>query len=335
MAPNNTITDVPGIRVGHAHDLEAITGCTVVLCPQGAVGGVDQRGGAPGTRETDLLRPMHLVEKVHGVLLSGGSAFGLDAATGVVRFLEEQGVGFDVRVAKVPIVPAAILFDLDIGRADVRPDAVMGYEACQNATDAPPQEGNAGAGMGATVGKILGMTGAMKSGIGSASHDLGGGAFVGAIIAVNTFGDVIDPLSGEILAGARPAKLGPMRFGGEGRFADTLAVMKGMAGKLVLRFASRGNTVIGVVATNAQLTKEEVNKVAQMAHDGIARAIRPAHTMLDGDTLFALSTAGKNIDVNIVGAYAAEVVAEAIVRAVRAAESLGGLPAAGDVNLED
>ncbi len=335
MVPNNTITDVPGIRVGHAHDLEAITGCTVVLCPQGAVGGVDQRGGAPGTRETDLLRPMHLVEKVHGVLLSGGSAFGLDAATGVVRFLEEQGVGFDVRVAKVPIVPAAILFDLDIGRADVRPDAAMGYEACQNATDAPPREGNAGAGMGATVGKILGMAGAMKSGIGSASHDLGGGAFVGAIIAVNPFGDVIDPMSGEILAGARPAKLGPMRFGGEGRFADTLAVMKGMAGKLVLRFASRGNTVIGVVATNAQLTKEEVNKVAQMAHDGIARAIRPAHTMLDGDTLFALSTAGKNIDVNIVGAYAAEVVAEAIVRAVRAAESLGGLPAAGDVNLED
>jgi L-aminopeptidase/D-esterase-like protein len=272
---------------------------------------------------------------VNGVLLSGGSAFGLDAATGVVRFLEEQGVGFDVRVAKVPIVPAAILFDLDIGRADVRPDAAMGYEACQNATDAPPREGNAGAGMGATVGKILGMAGAMKSGIGSASHDLGGGAFVGAIIAVNPFGDVIDPMSGEILAGARPAKLGPMRFGGEGRFADTLAVMKGMAGKLVLRFASRGNTVIGVVATNAQLTKEEVNKVAQMAHDGIARAIRPAHTMLDGDTLFALSTAGKNIDVNIVGAYAAEVVAEAIVRAVRAAESLGGLPAAGDVNLED
>jgi len=335
MALNNTIADVPGIRVGHAHDLEAITGCTVVLCPQGAVGGVDQRGGAPGTRETDLLRPMHLVEKVNGVLLSGGSAFGLDAATGVVRFLEEQGVGFDVRVAKVPIVPAAILFDLDIGRADVRPDAAMGYEACQNATDAPPREGNAGAGMGATVGKILGMAGAMKSGIGSASHDLGGGAFVGAIIAVNPLGDVIDPMSGEILAGARPAKLGPMRFGGEGRFADTLAVMKGMAGKLVLRFASRGNTVIGVVATNAQLTKEEVNKVAQMAHDGIARAIRPAHTMLDGDTLFALSTAGKNIDVNIVGAYAAEVVAEAIVRAVRAAESLGGLPAAGDVNLED
>ena len=331
MALHNAITDVPGIQVGHAHDIEAITGCTVVLCPQGAVGGVDQRGGAPGTRETDLLRPMHLVEKVHGVLLSGGSAFGLDAATGVVRYLEEQGVGFDARVAKVPIVPAAILFDLDIGRADIRPDAAMGFLACQNASTNSPEEGNFGAGMGATLGRILGSAGAMKSGIGTASHDLGGGAFVGAIIAVNPFGDVVDPKSGEILAGARPAKLGPMRFGGDGQFADTMEVMKGMAGKLVLKFASRGNTVIGVVATNAQLTKEEVNKVAQMAHDGIARAIRPAHTMLDGDTLFALSTGGKSVDVNIVGAYAAEVVAAAIVNAAGAAESMGGLPAARDV----
>ena len=335
MALQNTITDVPGIRVGHAHDGEAITGCTVVLCPQGAVGGVDQRGGAPGTRETDLLGPMHLVNKVHGVLLTGGSAFGLDAATGVMRFLEEQGVGFDAHVAKVPIVPAAVLFDLEIGRADVRPDAAMGYLACQNASKDPPQEGNVGAGMGAKVGSILGMAGAMKSGIGSASRDLGGEAVVGALIAVNAFGDVVDPASGEILAGARPAKLGPMRLGGDARFADTLSVMKGMAGKLALRFASRGNTVIGVVATNAQLTKEEVNKVAQMAHDGIARAIRPAHTMLDGDTLFALSTGGKSVDVNIVGAYAAEVVAEAIVRAVWAAESLGGLPAARDLIQKD
>lgn len=335
MALQNTITDVPGIRVGHAHDGEAITGCTVVLCLQGAVGGVDQRGGAPGTRETDLLGPMHLVNKVHGVLLTGGSAFGLDAATGVMRFIEEQGVGFDAHVAKVPIVPAAVLFDLEIGRTDVRPDAAMGYLACQNASKDPPQEGNVGAGMGAKVGSILGMAGAMKSGIGSASRDLGGEAVVGALIAVNAFGDVVDPASGEILAGARPAKLGPMRLGGDARFADTLSVMKGMAGKLALRFASRGNTVIGVVATNAQLTKEEVNKVAQMAHDGIARAIRPAHTMLDGDTLFALSTGGKSVDVNIVGAYAAELVAEAIVRAVWAAESLGGLPAARDLIQKD
>jgi L-aminopeptidase/D-esterase-like protein len=278
---------------------------------------------------------MHLVDKVHGVLLAGGSAFGLDAATGVMRFLEEQGVGFDAHAAKVPIVPGAILFDLDIGRADIRPDAAMGYLACQNASKDPPEEGNAGAGMGATVGKILGTTGAMKSGIGSASTDLGGGAVIGALIAVSAFGDIVDPANGEILAGTRPAKLGPMHFGGDGRFADTLAVMKGMAGKMALRFASRSNTVIGVVATNAQLTKEEVNKVAQMAHDGIARAIRPAHTMLDGDTLFALSTGGKKVDVNIVGANAAEVIAKAIVGAVWAAESLGGLPAARDLILED
>ncbi len=327
----NAITDVRGIRVGHAQDAEALTGCTVVLCEAGAVGGVDQRGGAPGTRETDPLRPMHLVQKVHAVVLAGGSAFGLDAASGVVRYLEERGVGFDVRVAKVPIVPAAILFDLGIGRSDVRPDAAMGYEACKNASEAKPQEGNAGAGMGATVGKILGNAGAMKAGIGTASVDLGGGAVVGAVVAVNAFGDVIDPSDGSIIAGARPAKAGPVRIGGEGNFADTQQVMKSFAGKTILKFASRGNTVIGVVATNAQLTKEEANKVAQMSHDGLARAIRPAHTMLDGDTLFALSTGTKKVDVNVVGAVAAEAVAEAIVSAARAAQGAGGLPAACDL----
>ncbi len=331
MTLHNTITDVPGLRVGHAHDYEALTGCTVVLCEKGAVGGVDQRGGAPGTRETDPLRPMHLVQKVHAVLLSGGSAFGLDAASGVVRYLEERGVGFDVRVARVPIVPAAILFDLAIGRADVRPDPTMGYQACQNASQEAPAEGNAGAGMGATVGKILGMGSAMKAGIGTASIDIGGGAVVGALVAVNALGDVVDPRTGEIIAGARPARLGPVHLGGEGPFADTLTVMKSLAGRTALRFAGRGNTVIGVVATNARLTKEQANKVAQMAHDGIARAVRPAHTMLDGDTLFALSTGNKKADVNVVGAYAAEVVARAIVRAVLAAESAGGLPAARDL----
>jgi len=330
---HNSITDVPGLRVGHASDMVALTGCTVILCEEGAVGGVDQRGGAPGTRETDPLRPMHLVQKVHAIVLSGGSAFGLDAASGVVRYLEERGVGFDVRVAKVPIVPAAILFDLGIGRADVRPDAAMGYAACQNATAEPPAEGNVGAGTGATVGKILGMGGATKGGIGAASQELGGGAVVGAIVAVNAFGDVVDPRTGEILAGARPAKLGPVQLGGEGRFANSLSVMKSLAGKTILRFGARGNTVIGVVATNAQLTKEEANKVAQMAHDGIARAVRPAHTMLDGDTLFALSTGEKKVDVNIVGAYAAEVTAEAIVRAVMAAESAGNVPSARELGV--
>ncbi len=336
MALLNAITDVPGIRVGHAHDAEAVTGCTVVLSEKGAVGGVDQRGGAPGTRETDPLRPMHLVQKVHAIVLSGGSAFGLDSASGVVRYLEEKGIGFDVRITKVPIVPAAILFDLGIGRSDVRPDAAMGYQACINASQDRPQEGNAGAGMGATVGKILGMAGAMKSGIGTASVDLGGGVIVGAIVAVNAFGDVVEPGSGRILAGARPAKFGPIQFGDvEKDFADTLQVMKSMVGKAILRFASWGNTVIGVVATNGQLTKEQANKVAQMAHDGLARAIRPAHTMLDGDTLFAISTGAKRVNINMVGAYAAEVVSQSIQNAIWAAESIENIPAAKDFHQEE
>jgi len=326
----NAITDVPGIEVGQAENAEALTGCTVVLCKRGAVGGVDQRGGAPGTRETDLLRPMHLVQKVHAVLLAGGSAFGLDAAAGVMRFLEERGIGFDAQVARVPIVPAAILFDLGLGDAKVRPDAAMGYRACEHASAERPAEGNAGAGMGASIGKILGAGGAMKAGLGTASIDLGGGCVVGALVAVNALGDVVDPASGRILAGARPAKLGPVKVGGDGPFADTLAVMRGFVGKTALRFASHSNTVIGVVATNAALTKDEANKVAQMAHDGLARAVRPAHTLFDGDTLFALSTGDKKVDVNIIGAYAAEAMAQAIVRAVLEAKAAGGLPAASD-----
>lgn len=319
-----TITDVPGIRVGHATDPVGLTGCTVVLCEQGAVGGVAQWGGAPGTRETDLLRPLHLVQEVHAVLLAGGSAFGLAAADGVMRYLEERGVGFDARVAKVPIVPAAILFDLDLGDANARPDAEMGYAACQAATDGPVAEGNVGAGAGATVGKILGPRRAMKSGLGSTAVSLGGGLVVGALVAVNAFGDVVDPVTGDILAGARKLR--------SDELADTLATMKTFIGKTVLRFAS--STVIGVVATNGRLTKEEVNKVAHMAQDGIARAVRPAHTMFDGDTLFALATGNKRADVNLVGAYSAEVVAEAIVSAVRAAESAGGLPAQRDLRRE-
>lgn len=327
MKLNNTITDVPGIRVGHAQNDEAFTGCTVILCEAGAVGGVDQRGGAPGTRETDALHPLHLVERVHAVVLSGGSAFGLDSATGVVRYLEERGVGFNVGVAKVPIVPAAILFDLGFGRADVRPDAAMGYSACQNASSDPPAEGNVGAGCGATVGHILGMGQAMKSGIGCASLDIGQGVVIGAIAAVNPLGDVVDPQTGQILAGTRAIQKGPIRIGGLGYFADTLEVMKGLVGRTALGFASRSHTVIGVVATNAGLNKDQVNKVAQMAQDGLARSVRPAHTMQDGDTIFALSNGDKKADVNIVGAFAAEVFAQAIVRAVKAARPAGGLPA--------
>lgn len=332
MKRRNSITDVPGLRVGHAQDDEALTGCTVILCEKGAVGGMDQRGGAPGTRETDLLDPVNAVGKVHAVLLAGGSAFGLDAASGVMRYLEEKGIGFNTGVARVPIVPAAILYDLAIGRADVRPDAEMGYRACASASASAdaPAEGNAGAGTGATVGKIFGMAGAMKSGLGAASMEVGGGIIVGAIVAVNAFGDVIDPQTGKILAGARTTKLGPVLLGSADYFADTLAVMKTLAGRAILKLAMSRNTVIGVVATNARFTKNEATKMAQMAQDGLARAIRPAHTMLDGDTIFALATGQKKADVSIVGAYAAEVLAQAILRAVREAKPAGGLPAAGE-----
>jgi len=325
---HNSITDIPGIRVGHSQDEAALTGCTVILCEGGAVGGVDQRGGAPGTRETDALHPIHLVNVVHGVVLSGGSAFGLDSASGVVRYLEERGVGFDVRVAKVPIVPAAILFDLGIGQADVRPGPEMGYQACLNASTDPPAEGNVGAGTGATVGKILGMQHAMKSGIGSASLAIGGGIYVGAIAAVNVFGDVIDPATGEIVAGVRLVHTGPLKIGKGPYFADTMEVMRSLTGRTVLGFASHEHTAIGAVATNAKLTKEQTNKVAQMAHDGLARTVRPAHTMLDGDIIFALATGERRADVNIVGAFAAQVFAQAVLRAVWAAKPVAGLPSA-------
>jgi L-aminopeptidase/D-esterase-like protein len=325
------ITAVPGICVGHTTDLDGLTGCTVVLCEKGAVGGVDQRGGAPGTRETDLLRPLHLVQEVHAVLLAGGSAYGLAAADGVMRYLEERGVGFDARVARVPLVPAAILFDLDIGDPKARPDAGSGYAACEAATDGAVAEGNVGAGTGATAGKILGTGRATKSGLGAAAASLGGGLVVGAVVAVNPFGDIVDPNTGGILAGARKRGLLPSSRSDE--MANTLTVMRSMVGKMILRFAS--STVIGVVATNGRLTKEQANKVAQMAQDGIARAIRPAHTLFDGDTLFALATGAKRGDVNLIGAYAAEVVAQAIVRAARAAESAGNLPAWQDLRTDE
>jgi L-aminopeptidase/D-esterase-like protein len=274
---------------------------------------------------------MHLVNEVHGIVLAGGSAFGLDAATGAVRFLEERGVGFDVRVARVPIVPAAILFDLGIGKSDVRPDAEMGYQACLNASTDPPAEGNIGAGTGASVGKILGLAGAMKTGIGTASLEIGSGVIVGAIVAVNVFGDVIDPETGKIVAGARVVQKGPIKVGKGPYFADTLCVMESLIGRTVLGFSARENTAIGIVATNAKLNKEQINKVAQMAQDGLARTVRPAHTMLDGDTIFALATGDKKADVNIVGAFGAEVFAQAVLRAVWKAESAAGLPCAAEV----
>jgi L-aminopeptidase/D-esterase-like protein len=325
MKLQHAITDVPGIEVGQIQDDQALTGCTVILCRVGAVAGVDVRGGAPGTRETDLLAPLNLVEKVHAVVLAGGSAFGLDAASGVMRYLDEQKIGFDTGVARVPIVPAAILFDLGIGDPRVRPDAEMGYQAARSASGSPPAQGNAGAGSGASVGKIFGMQAAMKAGIGSASMSAGG-VVVSALIAVNAFGDVINPGTGQIIAGARSTRLGPIRAGTGEYFADTQEVMKTVVGRTVLGFATRSNTVIGVVATNAKLTKVEATKVSQMAHDGLARAIRPAHTMLDGDTLFALATGQKKADQSMVGAFAAEVTAQAIINAVRNASPAGGLP---------
>ncbi|MDI6894650.1 MAG: P1 family peptidase [Bacillota bacterium] len=314
------ICDVPGLMVGHAHDLVALTGCTVVLYPPGAVAGVDVRGSAPGTRETDLLSPINLVDRVHAVLLGGGSAFGLDAAAGVMRWLEERGYGFDAGVARVPIVPGAVLFDLTIGDPRVRPDAEMGYRACENARPGPGPvpEGNVGAGAGATVGKLLGPWQATKSGIGSASLRVGRNVVVGAIVAVNALGDVLDPETGQILAGTRSP---------EGGWAGTARLLLEQADGRSPGFSP--NTTVGVVATNAALDKAQATKVAQMAHDGLARCISPVHTMLDGDTIFALSCGDGSVrgDLSAIGTAAARAVAEAVRRAVLMAEAAGGLPA--------
>jgi L-aminopeptidase/D-esterase-like protein len=315
---HNAITDVSGIKVGHYTDKEAVTGCTVILGEEGAVAGVDVRGAAPGTRETDPLHPMSLVGKAHAILLSGGSAFGLDAAGGVMRYLEERGYGFDVGVAKVPIVPAAILFDLRLGSAQVRPGPEQGYQACLAALNGPVAEGSVGAGTGATVGKILGPERMIKSGLGTASQRLGD-VTIGAIVAVNAFGDVVDPETGRTIAGPRDIE--------KGDFLSTIEIMKKIKMSPIPT-----NTTIGVVATDASLDKEQVNKIAQMAHDGLARTIRPVHTMVDGDAIFALATGKEGPeDVTMLGAIAAEVVAVAIVRAVREAEGLAGIPAAKDV----
>jgi L-aminopeptidase/D-esterase-like protein len=321
-----SITDIPGILIGHAQDFDAVTGCTVILCEEGAVGGIDQRGGAPGTRETDALQPMHLVQTVHAILLTGGSAFGLDAASGVVRYLEEKGIGLDVGVARVPIVPAAVLFDLNIGSALRRPDAQMGYQACLNARSNYPEEGSIGAGTGATVGKILGIQNAVKSGIGTASITIKEGLLVSAIVAVNAFGDVIDPNNLKIKAGVRMPN-----ESGKTEFADTLQVMKNMASSNHLSFGRHSNTVIGVVATNAKMNKENINKIAQMAQDGLARTIRPAHCMVDGDTIFSLSLGNQIADVNTVGAFAAEAFSIATLRAVEMATTLADIPALTDL----
>ena len=326
-APAGSITDVAGLRVGHCTDTRRPTGCTVILTPEGAVAGVDVRGAAPGTRETELLSPLTAVEHVHALLLSGGSAFGLDAAGGVMRWLDERGFGVQVGPARVPIVPAAILFDLWIGDASIRPDAASGYAACEVASSAPVTEGNVGAGTGAAVGKLFGIERAMRGGIGSASVTVGG-ITVGALVAVNAIGDVIDPTTGRVVAGARTAD-------GTALFGTMQALLRG---EVPAPLQAGMATTIGVVATDAVLTKAQANKMAQMAHDGLARTINPVHTMTDGDTLFALATgaSGRTASLTLIGALGAEVMATAVLRAVRAATRLSGpglpdLPAAGDL----
>jgi L-aminopeptidase/D-esterase-like protein len=310
---HDAITDVTGILVGQAEYRDGGTGCTVVVCEAGAVAGVDVRGGAPATRETDCLDPSNLVEKVHAVVLAGGSAFGLEAATGVVRNLEERNIGYDVGVARVPIVPGACLIDLAVGSAKVRPDASLGYTACAAASAALPAQGVFGAGTGATVGpKIVGAPRMMKGGIGTASCRAGD-LVVGAIVAVNPFGDVIDPATGGIVAGT----LNEARDG----FAGGLSLFA----ELGAGGALSSNTTIGVVATNARLDKARARRVAMMAHDGIARAIVPAHTTYDGDSLFCMATGEVAAEVSYVGALAAQVVARAIVNAVKAADSAYGI----------
>ncbi len=304
-----------GFRIGHAQDDVAATGVTVILCEEGAVAGVDVRGGAPATRETDLLDPVNSVDRIHGLLLAGGSAFGLDAASGVMTYLEERGIGFDVQVTKVPIVCGAALFDLAVGDWRVRPDRAMGYQACLDADDGEPAQGNVGAGTGASVGKLLGMGRAMKSGVGwSVLRE--GELEVAALVAVNCLGDVVDPERGEIVAGLRD---------------ESGKALVGTEEAMIARWGEKrnlfsGNTTLGVVLTNGAFTKAEMNKLASMAHDGYGRTLRPAHSMFDGDTIFALSCAAVEADLNVVGVMAVRAVERAVVNAAVRASSLAGLP---------
>jgi L-aminopeptidase/D-esterase-like protein len=315
-----SFTDIDDIKVGHAHNLEAGTGCTVILSERGATAGIDVRGGAPGTRESDLLNPVNMVEKIHAILLTGGSAFGLDAAAGVMRYLEERQIGFDVQVTKVPIVCGAALFDLTVGDYRIRPDREMGYEACRKATRRGCAEGNVGAGAGAAVGKILGMGRAMKGGLGC--HALQVGKLkIGALVAVNCLGDVIDPATGERLAGLLTEDLS--------RLADSEEVMIHFLAEKKNLFA--GNTTIGVIVTNALLTKSQAAKLASMAHNGYARTMRPAHSMFDGDTIFTLGTGKVEADLSVLGLLSARVMERAVIAAVKKAQPLFGLKCWADL----
>jgi L-aminopeptidase/D-esterase-like protein len=312
--------EIEGLQVGHAQDVEAATGCTVIISEAGAAVGVDVRGGAPGTRETDLLNPVNLIQEVHAIVLAGGSAFGLDAAAGVMQYLEEKGVGFDVQVTKVPIVCGAVLFDLNMGDHRIRPDKAMGYHACLNARSTGCEQGTIGAGTGASVGKILGMKRAMKSGLGCFALDADG-LKVGALVAVNCLGDVVDPLSGKQLAG-------PLNADGQ-TLANTEEIM-------INRWCDKkslfsGNTTIGVVVSNAAFTKAEATKLASMSQNGYARTMRPAHTMYDGDTIFAMSTGNIKADLSVVGLLAAIAMEQAVIAAVQNASPLCGLKCRRDL----
>jgi len=313
------ITDVAGIKVGHSQSEEGMTGCSVIICEKGATGGVDVRGSAPGTRETDLFKAEKMVDKVHAVVLSGGSAFGLDAASGVMKYLEEENIGFDVGVTKVPIVASAVIFDLNIGNHKIRPNLEMGYNAAKGANTKDRLQGNIGCGMGATIGKILGPQNAMKSGLGSATVKVGN-LVVSAMVSVNSFGDIYDFKDNKQIAGVYDYD--------NDKLLNTVDIMKDMNKELGFNVQ---NTTIGLIATNAILTKAEANKISQMAHNGFARSINPIHTMVDGDTIFTMATNEIKADISLIGTIAAEAMSKAIINGVFFAEKSKGLKAYKDI----
>ncbi|MFH2011506.1 MAG: P1 family peptidase [Pseudomonadota bacterium] len=317
----NAITDVEGIKVGHTSDYEGLTGCTVILCEDGATGGIDIRGSAAGTRQINSLQPLHLIEEVHAVLLAGGSSFGLDASGGVMEYLENKGKGFSTSVTNIPIVPAAIIYDLSFGNYKARPNKEMGFSACKTAINKKVEEGSVGVGTGATVGKLFGLERAMKGGFGTASKKLSSGLIVGAAVAVNALGDIVNNENGEIIAGARDSKHGH-------KFINSFEqIKKGITGKE--EFLQ--NTTLGVVATNAILTKMQAIKVSQMAHTGFAKTIYPIHLTSDGDLVITLSTRKLEADINTIGLLAEEAIIEAVKRAIMAADGFGIVPAYKDI----
>jgi L-aminopeptidase/D-esterase-like protein len=324
----NAITDVPGIKVGHASDFNALTGCTAILCEEGAIGAVDLRGPAAGTRQIDALTLLHLVDKIHAILLAGGSSFGLDAAGGVMAYLEERGKGFDVVKTKIPIVPTAVIFDFGIGDFRVRPDYSMGYQACFNASK-KVEEGSVGVGTGATVGKLFGIERAMKGGVGTSSILGPKGLIVGALVVVNAFGDVFDPVSNQILAGARRSKES-FQLSNSSKWMKK-GVTRKKFGAITPSDSSSFNTTLGVIATNANLTKKEMHQVAQIAHSGLAKVISPLHTTFDGDLIFAISLGKKKGDVNTIGLLGEVALIESVQRAVTKAQGFGIIPAYQDI----